>query len=576
MRITRLRLHDLKRHAELDLRPAPGLTVIRGPNEAGKTTIQQALELGLFRRVTSNAQDMADLRRWGADGADPRIEIDFEDDAGPGRLRKVFAGAKGTVELVFDGATVTDPAAVDQRMAELTGVASEKFFQSTASIRHHELDDLDKDEGALRDRLQQSMSGADRGTWMARRKLDEALRRYRSEGQRNPGALRSTRDLIARLETEVAAGESMLAALERDRQGLSGARATRTTLDVQLEEQRRLLAASERAVVIETRLEETNGRYQRFKRAAELRDSILAKEQSHPSRTALPAFRVGVESIRNMEYTISEIRAELATEPDVSGYDVALKPPTTTPLIGLGAALIVAGVAVAVAGSVLGLVQAVALGAGLALIVAGMVLLIVVRRRRRLASDIRHQNTLRDEELSRRLRGRSDRAHELQESERKRDEVLANLDMPDLARAETVLAAETAHVADIEQLQAEYRGLLTDEAPGQDITTVRDQLAATADEMRHALAGLGEVGEAPQKNRQRYDAAVRETDAHRSRAVDEESRATARVDQNTIDAEEVAARRRSRPRAPTWPSSSGACGSTSRRWTRSTRRSRRR
>jgi energy-coupling factor transporter ATP-binding protein EcfA2 len=48
VRITRLRLRDLKVHRDLDLELAPGLTVVRGPNEAGKTTLQRALELALF------------------------------------------------------------------------------------------------------------------------------------------------------------------------------------------------------------------------------------------------------------------------------------------------------------------------------------------------------------------------------------------------------------------------------------------------------------------------------------------------------------------------------------------------
>ena len=53
MRISRLRLKDLQRHQDLDLELAPGLTIVRGPNEAGKTTIERAIEYGLFRKVTA-------------------------------------------------------------------------------------------------------------------------------------------------------------------------------------------------------------------------------------------------------------------------------------------------------------------------------------------------------------------------------------------------------------------------------------------------------------------------------------------------------------------------------------------
>ena len=45
MRIRRLQVKDFRRYRDLDVDFAPGLTVVRGPNEAGKTTIQRAIEL---------------------------------------------------------------------------------------------------------------------------------------------------------------------------------------------------------------------------------------------------------------------------------------------------------------------------------------------------------------------------------------------------------------------------------------------------------------------------------------------------------------------------------------------------
>ena len=108
----------------------------------------------------------------------------------PGQITKVFAGSKGTVELREGDVVTTDPAAIEHVVAELTGLPTEKFFRATASIHHQELAGLKQDEGTLRDRLQQSMSGADRGTFAAKKKLEEAIRRYRTEGAKNPGQLK--------------------------------------------------------------------------------------------------------------------------------------------------------------------------------------------------------------------------------------------------------------------------------------------------------------------------------------------------------------------------------------------------
>ena len=150
MRITRLTVRDFRRYRELEIPLSPGLTIVHGPNEAGKTTIQRAIELVLTRKVTSGGADIDGLRSWdAADEARPVIAIEFEiedDERGvrKGTLEKAFRGAKGTVRLEVDGETITDPTLADQALAELTGIPSEAFFRSTASVRHHELADLDR------------------------------------------------------------------------------------------------------------------------------------------------------------------------------------------------------------------------------------------------------------------------------------------------------------------------------------------------------------------------------------------------------------------------------------------------
>ena len=61
MRIRRLQVRDLRRYRELDIDLAPGVTVVRGQNEAGKSTIQRAIELPQGPR-TLIATDVNDER----------------------------------------------------------------------------------------------------------------------------------------------------------------------------------------------------------------------------------------------------------------------------------------------------------------------------------------------------------------------------------------------------------------------------------------------------------------------------------------------------------------------------------
>ena len=213
MRVRKLSGKDFRRYREFDIDFAPGVTVIRGPNEAGKTTIQRALELALTRRATSTAAEVEALRPWGAPPeARSVITVEFEQDDEDGQkvgtLEKTFAGNKGTVRLDYEGQTITDPNLADQVMAELTGIPTEGFFRSTASVRHFELSDLSRDEGALRDRLQASISGADRGTSRARRKLDRALHDLNTRGDRNPGQLKIAEQAVEQAKAGTRAGRT--------------------------------------------------------------------------------------------------------------------------------------------------------------------------------------------------------------------------------------------------------------------------------------------------------------------------------------------------------------------------------
>ena len=252
MRIRRLQVKDFRRYRDLDVDFAPGLTVVRGPNEAGKTTIQRAIELAITRRATSGANDLNALRPWDAP-ADARtvISLEFEqeedDVVKTGSLQKVFGGAKGTVELHYDGQDITDPTLSDQVVAELTGIPTEAFFRSTASVRHHELADLARDEAALRDRLQASISGADRGTSRAKRKLERGIFELATKGDKNPGRLKIAETALADATASLQSGEDGLVQLERDRDSLSGARERRVASETALAERRSMLEKARQA-----------------------------------------------------------------------------------------------------------------------------------------------------------------------------------------------------------------------------------------------------------------------------------------------------------------------------------------
>lgn len=541
MRITRLRLRGLKVHRDLDLELAPGLTVVRGPNEAGKTTLQRALELALFRKVTAAGAEMDALRSWGSAAEDrPWVGLDFvqEDPEATriGTLEKDFRGAKGTATLILDGEKVTDPARVDEILADLTGIPGEKFFRSTASVRHHEVFDLARDEGALRDRLQASISGADRGTSVAKRRLDRALREMQARGDRNPGRLRVAEEAVAGSQAVLATGEEQLLQLERDRDALASARDRRAAADHVLAERRSLLDKARQAERLVAERDVAQERFERYRQAVVTADQIAELEGSHPSSNPLPVLRQVMERTRVLDRQVGEIRAQLGEEPASVDYNVVIPEPRYRPFAWLAVLLAAGGVAAVALGVFAGV--AVAVVGGVIAALAGLLLAALARSRRRAAFDFRRQKQLRDDEIARRLRGRSHLEDDLRRAEADLAAQLATIEVDDAAAGEDLLAREDTHVQAIGRARAQLDGLVGKE-PVETLPTLRDAAALAIEQKTGALEALGPIAKEP-RARERLEVEVRDQEHALERARDDEAAARARVEQNPVDAEQVA------------------------------------
>jgi len=545
VRIRRLQVHDLRRYRELDIDLAPGVTVIRGPNEAGKTTVQRALELAITRRVTSAAADLEALRPWDAeDEARPWVAIEFEQDEEDGRkatgtLEKSFAGQRGTVKLEYDGQLVSDPTLADQVLAELSGVPTEPFFRSTASVRHHELSDLARDETALRDRLQASISGADRGTGRAKKKLEKALHDLTTKGEKNPGRLKVAEGAVASSAASVEAGELALVQLERDRDAQSTARDRRADAEAALAERRSLLEKARQAERLEAERAAAEERYGRYRSAVEVAAELDGLAATHPSANPLPVVRSAVERLRTLDVRARELRAALSGEVEVQ-FEVAPER-TWQPLSRLAILLVIGGLLLAAAGFVTERFGIIAAGSipqfvGGAIAIVGLILAIIAWWLRR---DSRIKGELRDVEIDRRLRGRSEMEAELRQAEADTAKQLGALGLEDLAAAEDLLTREEAHVARIDTLSAQLDGLVGKE-PRETLTPTRDAAALEIEQKTSALEALGPIAKEP-RARERLEVEVKEQEAALERARDDEAGARARVEANAVDAEQVAA-----------------------------------
>ena len=546
MRILSLRIHGIRRHRDLDLAFAPGFTVVRGPNESGKSTIQRAIELALYRKATSAASDLDAARTWGLPAEDaPAVTLAFDDDeeledgtirVRTGSLAKTFRGAKGTVRLEMDGDATTDPALADERLAEITGVPTESFYAATASI-HHRAIDIPKDDAALRDRLQSSISGGDRGASQAKKKLEAAIRVLTSQGARNPGRLRVAEDAVQGAEVGLRAGEDGLLRLEADRDALGVARDKRGQAQATLVERRALLEKARLAEQLRAQRDVAQERYARYRRATEVSTEIGRMEASHPSATPLASLEQIVGRLRLLDGRARELRAALGEITDVD-YDVTSGPRQSwRPLAGAAVVAVVAGILALLVGLSQALTPLAALGG--ALIRAGALLGILAERRRSSSGVAILARDMQEGEIARRLRGRSELEAELRQCDADMVAQTGLIGVADLPAAESLLVMEREHVATLGRLRGELNGLVGVE-PAETLTPSRDTAALEVEQRTAALDALGPIAKEP-RARERLEVEVRDVEAALERARDAEAASRARLDANTVDAEQVAA-----------------------------------
>jgi uncharacterized protein YhaN len=108
MRFAKLVVESFQAIQRADVEFGPGLNVLYGPNDLGKSTLATAIRAALL--VPSTSSEAESYTAWYAD-ATPRVALTFVDDSGHyWRVKKAFGGGAGTgaeLEHSKDGTTFT-------------------------------------------------------------------------------------------------------------------------------------------------------------------------------------------------------------------------------------------------------------------------------------------------------------------------------------------------------------------------------------------------------------------------------------------------------------------------------------
>jgi len=116
----------------------PGLSVIKGDNETGKSTLLQAIIHALFTFPTTITKVISDETTWGKEPGF-LLELELEDGSGERYLLEKDYG-KRQWKLSKGGEEIASSSeGIKSQVALLTGCADQEFFVSTACVRQGDL-----------------------------------------------------------------------------------------------------------------------------------------------------------------------------------------------------------------------------------------------------------------------------------------------------------------------------------------------------------------------------------------------------------------------------------------------------
>jgi energy-coupling factor transporter ATP-binding protein EcfA2 len=285
--IHRVRVRRFRKLRDRDLVCGPGLNVVYGSNDAGKSTLHLAFAAALY---PVSPTEVVTFAPWGEEQAGA-IAIEFEADERHFVLHKDFRSRR--VVLEGNGTRIEDAREVAREISAMLGLEGGKLFRATAHIRQWELAAVENEGREIGARLAQIVTGGDANAVKILSKLDERIKKLEvglSRPASAPGPLKRDQEHVAALSAEEQRlareiEEIERAAAERDRLvaqigELEGRVADDAAL---LDANRELVGLEERVAALRRRAAELGSLLERIERARQDFESAERDEALQPT-----------------------------------------------------------------------------------------------------------------------------------------------------------------------------------------------------------------------------------------------------------------------------------------------------
>ncbi len=313
MRVLRLEINRFRKFKHEVFEFKPGLIVVEGPNEAGKSTLHQALRAALYADPGSRAKEVREIQTWGEDEL-PCLTLEMEADSERISIIKDMSAKKATLQV--GTRKITSRKKIEEEIAQLSGFSDEKMFLATACVNQDEMADLGKAGAGLMEKLGEKLTGAggrsvDEVVAELERECGELLKGKRGAAYKYAGRIKDLEDereiLARRLEqarTEARQAEQDETELEEIRKELSG-------LEKKISLNREVVDKNKELMGLEKELWQRKEKFERLCKAEESADKRKKLTHSLDGYKGYEALSEAAHRLEKLEPEAKPLRDEL-------------------------------------------------------------------------------------------------------------------------------------------------------------------------------------------------------------------------------------------------------------------------
>lgn len=291
MIIKELGLKGFKRFRDNKVALGPGFTVLAGDNEAGKSTLLEALLAVLYASPKSRARTVDEWISWGSEER-PGLSLLYEVDGIEFRLEKDFEAGTVSLTNTATGESLADEKKVNNTVAEQIGIGDRDLFLATACVRHDELGEISSGAAEIKDRLQEVMTGSRedvsaQGVLKALNDKIAEINRGMERPATKPGVRRALADSVAGLtqrsrekRQEAERHWGAVESLARINQEIDRIRAEHQSRKSLLEKNRRFMAGRDRLDALSKEFREVESRLGRIREIEEDRARAASRNSN--------------------------------------------------------------------------------------------------------------------------------------------------------------------------------------------------------------------------------------------------------------------------------------------------------